>query len=248
MRQIKQERAARTRAEILEKAVRLFSHKGYQTTTMVDLAKAIKMSPGALYWHFPTKEDILLAACEQLHQRFIGEFVPRVEEMRKRTAREQLATYAQIAIDAISSNREYALFFTIMGAESIGKNERVAAAIHDAFATYVAFFANVVQYGQKTGEFRTDVNAVTMAHALAGSFFGMIIHQEMFVSELTYRAMASTVNTLVVPGLSHGATVPYATATVPVPAPAPASPAPASPAPAPSSPPAGTDPATVAGT
>ena len=216
MRQIKQERAARTRAEILEKAVRLFSHKGYQTTTMVDLAKAIKMSPGALYWHFPTKEDILLAACEQLHQRFSGEFVPRVEEMRRKTARDQLATYAQIAIDAISENREYALFFTIMGAESIGKSERVAAAIHDAFATYVAFFAGVIRFGQRTGEFRKDVDASVMAHALCGSFFGMIVHQEMFAAELTYRAMASTVNTLVIPGLNSQSAAPD-----PLPAPLP---------------------------
>ncbi|HVE85532.1 MAG TPA: helix-turn-helix domain-containing protein [Myxococcales bacterium] len=220
MRQIKQERAAKTRAEILEKAVRLFSHQGYQTTTMVDLAKAIKMSPGALYWHFPTKEDILLAACEGLHQRFIGEFIPRVEEMRKRTARDQLATYSQIAIDAISENREYALFFTIMGAESIGKNPRVAAAIHDAFAAYVFFFAGVIRHGQKTGEFRKDVDATTMAHSLVGSFFGMIIHQEMFASEQTYRAMASTVNALVIPGLVASAAV-AAVAPAAVPAPAP---------------------------
>jgi len=205
MRQLKQERAARTRAEIIEKAVRLFSHQGYQTTTMVDLARAIKMSPGALYWHFPTKEDILLAACERLHQRFIGEFAPGVEEMRKKTAREQLATYLRIAIDAISENREYALFFTIMGAESIGKSERVAAAIHEAFAAYAAFFAGVVRHGQRTGEFRKDLDASTLAHALTGSFFGMIVHQEMFAAELTYRAMASAANLLVIPGLSAGA-------------------------------------------
>jgi TetR/AcrR family transcriptional regulator, transcriptional repressor for nem operon len=201
MRPIKQERAARTRAEIIEKAVRLFSQQGYHATTMVDLARAIKMSPGALYWHFPTKEDILLAACEMLHARFMGEFVPRVEEMRKKTARDQLAAYAQVAIDAISENRTYALFFTIMGAESIGNNERVAAAIHDAFASYVAFFASVIRYGQKTGELRKDFDPVVMAHALTGSFFGMIIHQEMFASELTYRDMATTVNLLVIPGL-----------------------------------------------
>jgi AcrR family transcriptional regulator len=210
MRQIKQERAARTRAEIIEKAVRLFSQQGYQATTMVDLAKAIKMSPGALYWHFPTKEDILLAACEMLHARFIGEFVPRAEEMRKMSARDQLATYAQIAIDAISENRNYALFFTIMGAESIGNNERVAAAIHDAFASYVAFFGAIIRYGQKTGEFRKDCDPMVMAHALAGSFFGMIIHQEMFAKEVTYRSMASTVNLLVIPGMlaSAAATAP----------------------------------------
>src|SRR3954469_8126070 len=139
-REIKQERAARSRVDILDPAINLFARRGILATTMSELARAIKMSPGALYWHFPTKEDILLAACEMLHARFIGEFVPRVEEMRKKTARDQLASYAQIAVDAISENREYALFFTIMGAESIGNNERVAAAIHDAFASYVAFF------------------------------------------------------------------------------------------------------------
>jgi AcrR family transcriptional regulator len=201
MRTIKQERAARTRAEILEKAVGLFSTQGYQTTTMVDLARAIKMSPGALYWHFPTKEDILLAACDQLHHRFLAEFVPRVEQMRKRAAREQLQAYARIAIDAISANREYALFFTIMGAESVGRSERVAKAIRGALAEYVAFFGSLVKYGQKTGEFRKDLRPINVAHAMCGSFFGMIVHQSMFDPDLTYKAMATAMEQLILGGV-----------------------------------------------
>src|ERR1041385_7956617 len=68
-REIKQERAARTRVEILEAAITLFARRGFLATTMAELAKAIRMTPGALYWHFPTKEDLLLAAIDELHER-----------------------------------------------------------------------------------------------------------------------------------------------------------------------------------
>jgi len=61
-REIKQERAVRTREEILEAAIREFSSRSFEATSMAQLAKAIRMTPGALYWHFPTKEDLLLGA------------------------------------------------------------------------------------------------------------------------------------------------------------------------------------------
>src|SRR4051812_28323580 len=92
-REIKQERAARTRVEILEAAITLFARRGFLATTMAELAKAIRMTPGALYWHFPTKEDLLLAAIDELHQRYLNEFVDLLSEHRKLTAREQLLSF-----------------------------------------------------------------------------------------------------------------------------------------------------------
>ena len=89
-REIKQERAARTRVEILEAAINLFSRRGFLATTMADLSRAIRMTPGALYWHFPTKEDLLLAAIEELHSRYQAEFLPLLTERRILSGREQL--------------------------------------------------------------------------------------------------------------------------------------------------------------
>lgn len=47
--------------ELLDAAARLFARRGYAATSMRDIAVEIKMLPGSLYYHFPSKEDLLLA-------------------------------------------------------------------------------------------------------------------------------------------------------------------------------------------
>ena len=50
---------------ILDEAARLFREKGYAATSMRDIATAVDMLPGSLYYHFAAKEDLLVAVYEQ---------------------------------------------------------------------------------------------------------------------------------------------------------------------------------------
>ncbi len=52
-------RVARTRQEILSTAVGLFVSRGYNETTMEDVADAVGVSRRTLYRYFSTKEDIV---------------------------------------------------------------------------------------------------------------------------------------------------------------------------------------------
>ena len=56
--------AAETRELILDTALDVFSRKGYSHTTFVDIAKQIGLTKGAVYWHFKTKPDLLVALIE----------------------------------------------------------------------------------------------------------------------------------------------------------------------------------------
>lgn len=53
-----EERSALTREEILKKAMKLFVVKGYHNTSIRDIAEESKMSTGAIYHHFKSKEEI----------------------------------------------------------------------------------------------------------------------------------------------------------------------------------------------
>ncbi|MEV0159134.1 TetR/AcrR family transcriptional regulator [Nonomuraea fuscirosea] len=53
-------RRAQTRRTIQTHAVRLFSERGYDATTMNDVAEAAGVSPMTVYRHFATKEDLVL--------------------------------------------------------------------------------------------------------------------------------------------------------------------------------------------
>ncbi|WP_166255080.1 TetR/AcrR family transcriptional regulator [Marinobacter salicampi] len=49
------------RGRLLKEAARLFRDKGYERTTVRDLAAAVGIQSGSLFHHFRTKEDILQA-------------------------------------------------------------------------------------------------------------------------------------------------------------------------------------------
>lgn len=56
--------APETKAAIVAEAAALFSQRGYGRTKVVDIARAVGITPPSLYWHFASKEDILF---EYLH-------------------------------------------------------------------------------------------------------------------------------------------------------------------------------------
>jgi AcrR family transcriptional regulator len=201
-REIKQERAARTRVEIMEAAITLFARRGILATTMAELAKAIRMTPGALYWHFPTKEDLLLAAIEELHERFLNEFKELLTEQRKLTARQQLEALLERTQQFLRYHRQYGIFFGMVAAESADTNDRVAESIREKLGLYVEMAANIIRYGQnKTKEFRADVEAHVAAHAIIGGFLGSLMHQNLFRESLAYDPTYTALKGLLVDGI-----------------------------------------------
>lgn len=203
---VKQARAQRTRGEILKAAIELFARRGILATTMGELARAIKMTPGALYWHFPTKEDLLLAAIDELHQVFLNEFTELITEGRKLTATQQLVGFFERTQSFLRYHREHGIFFGMLSAEAAEANDRVAEALRGVLSTYVFALAGIIRYGQeKTGEFRRDVDATTLGHALLASYVGVVVHHHLYRESLTYDPLTLALHLLLRDGMKAGA-------------------------------------------
>ncbi|MFT3841057.1 MAG: helix-turn-helix domain-containing protein [Myxococcaceae bacterium] len=202
-RQIKQPRAQRTRSEILKAAIELFARRGILATTMSELAKAIGMTPGALYWHFPTKEDLLLAAVAELHAHYVSEFGPELAVNRKgMNATEQLTAFLRRIQRFLGSRPEHGIFFGQLGSEAAEGNERVAQALREALDTYIEALAGVIRYGQrKTKEFRDDVDPKTLACSILFSNVGIAVHQNLFRLTLSYDPLVTTLHQVVAEGV-----------------------------------------------
>lgn len=95
------EDAQKTRARILASALSLFAKKGYEHTTFTDIAARLKLTKGAVYWHFDSKEALLVALVDLALERFRcqvlelmpeGELTfPGVAEMMVRNAEQVIA-------------------------------------------------------------------------------------------------------------------------------------------------------------
>lgn len=55
-----------TRARIQQVSLELFGEQGYEKTSLREVADRLNVSKAALYYHFKTKEDILLSCVEDL--------------------------------------------------------------------------------------------------------------------------------------------------------------------------------------
>lgn len=63
------------REDVLRKASELIARHGFDGTSMRDIASAVDMLPGSLYYHFPSKEDMLLA----IHERVVTDMIADTE-------------------------------------------------------------------------------------------------------------------------------------------------------------------------
>ena len=57
---LRERKRTKTRLMIQAEAFRLFAEKGYENTTVDDIAFAAAISPRTFFRYFPTKEDVVL--------------------------------------------------------------------------------------------------------------------------------------------------------------------------------------------
>lgn len=104
--------AEKTRQRILSSALTLFVRKGYENTTFNDIAARLKMSKGAVYWHFENKADLLSALLDEAMERFSAALSRRMEG-RELT----FPAIAEVLLEAagrIVSDKSRSEFFMLM--------------------------------------------------------------------------------------------------------------------------------------
>ena len=60
-----------SRRRILDAAEELFAERGYERTSVVDIAERSGISRGSIPWHFKNKEGVLVAVVERALQRYL---------------------------------------------------------------------------------------------------------------------------------------------------------------------------------
>jgi AcrR family transcriptional regulator len=94
-----------TERHLLRTAVRLFGRKGFDRTTMRDIAKAADMSVGAAYYYYRSKEELVLAYYRQTqdeHERLLGERLPALTDPAER-----IRAALRIKLELIADGRPF---------------------------------------------------------------------------------------------------------------------------------------------
>jgi AcrR family transcriptional regulator len=102
----KGDKRARTRAKLVEAAAEVVREKGYERTTLEDVAQRAGMTRGAIHGNFKSKDELFLAIAATRWQPIIPEFKPGGP------LAEQMRILAAAVIAAMPDRRAAAIGFT----------------------------------------------------------------------------------------------------------------------------------------
>jgi TetR/AcrR family transcriptional regulator, cholesterol catabolism regulator len=103
------QRYDRRRQRAIYQAAKMFAKRGYDQTTMQELASTMGLATGALYHYFGAKEQLLRAICDQLMEPLLG----RARELAALDAppREQLRSLVRLWVAHVVAHRDHMLVF-----------------------------------------------------------------------------------------------------------------------------------------
>ena len=87
------------RARILHAAARIFSAKGYHSSTIADIVRESGLSVGAIYSHFSGKDELIRLTCDHIAARGLDELAARLAVAG--TTAERLAIAIALYVETI---------------------------------------------------------------------------------------------------------------------------------------------------
>jgi AcrR family transcriptional regulator len=192
-----------TRERLLIVAQNLFAERGYDRTTMDDIAADADVSRATAFNYFPRKEEILLALVE-----------------RRRAVIVDLLAREQSEVDDVADrlHRVFMSFCDALDTDPGGNRALTRAWVQaggpllpDAFAT-AAVFADTLRDAQARGQLRPDIAPGSAGQVLLDAYLGALIrwaaNQDATTAPL--REQLSAVLDTIINGLRPSRTTPRA--------------------------------------
>jgi len=137
-----------SRQEILRTAARLFQQRGYDATSMNDVAAALKLSKGGLYHHFQSKDEILFEIMDhamEITQERVINAVSGIADPEER-----LRALIRRHIEVVLSPRDREI--TVMLHENHPLPPTLRKSINARKKEYVHFLENLIAEVQKQAQ------------------------------------------------------------------------------------------------
>ncbi|MBP7737295.1 MAG: TetR/AcrR family transcriptional regulator [Spirochaetes bacterium] len=155
--------------DILDAAIHEFVEKGYESTSMDSIAARANLTKGGLYYHFSSKDDILIKANELFMEPILAFMA---DAMDRPNAADGLGSYInQYLTYWIRHPRELSFIFLTMTKTIANEN---LWHLYDGYTSQMtAFFETMYQKGISAGEYR-EFNVSGASIALMAALDGVI--------------------------------------------------------------------------
>ncbi len=170
------DKTTKRKEQILLTAMKLFTLKGYQLTSMQEIAELCKMSKGSLYLHFKSKEELLFSIFLYFSQ-MLEEKIQMIEQDHEKTEREQFALQVEVLLSHFLEYREF--FFVQMREKSHQTSDQFTSYLLTKQMELLEWLGKkVIQiYGQEFADYAIEL--AVMIEGILTSYMRFFVFQQV---------------------------------------------------------------------
>jgi TetR/AcrR family transcriptional repressor of bet genes len=161
------------REQIVGALVKVMAKHGYDGASIADIAKAARLTPGLVHYHFKSKQEILLGALHQLvsqHEERIAAALAPVED----DPAAAIAALIDLHLGLGTHADPPALACWILLSGEALRQPKVRVEFEKALESLVAHFASAIERGRAQRIFKCE-SAATPASALVAAIQGYFV-------------------------------------------------------------------------
>ena len=182
-------KSERTRLKIMAGAARAFHDKGFENTSIQDIADSAGVAKGTIYYYIERKEDLLLALLEFGQARLFARIDKGIGRETTAAGKIELIIRNHLRIVKVVGPIIPHVAQNIVTADS-----KIQNSMAKLRKRYLMLLESVIEEGVKSGEFR-EVRADKTALVILSLVLGQILQHKIFVGKLNAREIiASTMD------------------------------------------------------
>jgi AcrR family transcriptional regulator len=163
------------RQQILDAAADCFARQGFHRTSMQDVVRRARLSPGAIYRYFASKDDIIAAIATQRHARELALITAACGAGRTGAALGTLARgfFGLLRDPAERAQRRVGVQ---VWAEAL-RDPRIHAVVRSGIDGPRQLLARLVRAAQRRGELPAQLDPDAVARVMIALFQGFVLQQ-----------------------------------------------------------------------
>ena len=164
-----------TRQRLLDSALSVFAHNGYERATVDEIVREAGFSKGAFYVHFESKEDLFWELLQERIEKQQEAFRQALDTSLSVEANERRVLEAVFAMNADPFGRAVFLEFTAHGM----RNEKVRQRLSEMYERWHGFVSDTLNNGRAAGLVRDDIDVSLLASAIMAIIEGGMIQSQL---------------------------------------------------------------------
>lgn len=186
---------------LLASALRLFVSHGYRSTNLEQISGDAKLTKGAVYFYFRSKEAVLLELLKEVQTIVVERAIAAVEEAGA-SPTDRLVAYVHYQANLGITHRDQVLLLILMSLEFKERDGAVNDFITTLYMRQRTFIESLVREGQRSGDFRSDVRSRELAATILAIHDGTFLEWFRRSSTLKGAELVRALRSMILGGIA----------------------------------------------